>query len=56
MNPITSNPTIRHEWGLESFSHDGKYITYGSNQKNPSDMLIYIRNMSSESKEFLHYR
>jgi prolyl oligopeptidase PreP (S9A serine peptidase family) len=50
-DPITSNPKIRHEWGLESFSHDGKYITYGSNQKNPSDMLIYIMNMNTESKD-----
>ncbi len=46
--PITSDPTIRHEWGSECFSHDGKYITYGSNRKNPSDMLIYIRNMNRE--------
>ena len=49
--PITSDPTIRHEWGSECFSHDGKYITYGSNRKNPSDMLIYIRNMNRE-KDF----
>lgn len=40
--PLTSDLTIRHEWGSECFSHDGKYITYGSNQKNPSDMLLYI--------------
>ena len=49
--PITSDPTIRHEWGSECFSHDGKYITYGSNRKNPSDMLIYVRNMNNE-KDF----
>ena len=49
--PITSDPTISHEWGSECFSHDGKYITYGSNRKNPSDMLIYIRNMNRE-KDF----
>jgi dipeptidyl aminopeptidase/acylaminoacyl peptidase len=49
--PITSDPTIRHEWGSECFSHDGKYITYGSNRNNPSDMLIYIRNMNCE-KDF----
>ena len=48
---ITSDPTIRHEWGSECFSHDGKYITYGSNRNNPSDMLIYIRNMNRE-KDF----
>ena len=50
--PITSNPTIRHEWGSECFSHDGKYITYGSNRKNPSDVLIYVRNMRGENKDF----
>ena len=50
--PLTSDPTIRHEWGSECFSHDGKYIAYGSNRKNPSDMLINIRNMSCENKDF----
>ncbi|MDF0681169.1 MAG: prolyl oligopeptidase family serine peptidase [Candidatus Nitrosocosmicus sp.] len=49
--PITSDPKIRHEWGSECFSHDGKYITYGSNRKNPSDMLLYARNMNHE-KDF----
>ncbi len=52
LEPITSDPTIRHEWGSECFSHDGKYITYGSNRKNPSDMLIYVRNMTGENKDF----
>ena len=51
LEPITSDPTIGYEWGSECFSHDGKYITYGSNRKNPSDMLIYIRNMNRE-KDF----
>jgi Tol biopolymer transport system component len=52
--PLTNfiDHSIRHEWGSECFSHDGKYITYGSNRKNPSDMLIYVRNRTGENKDF----
>ncbi|HKU84154.1 MAG TPA: prolyl oligopeptidase family serine peptidase, partial [Candidatus Nitrosocosmicus sp.] len=50
--PLTSDLTIRHEWGSECFSHNGKYIAYGSNRNNPSDMLINVRNMSCENKDF----
>jgi dipeptidyl aminopeptidase/acylaminoacyl peptidase len=42
---ITQNPKVRHEWGSECFSHDGKYIVYGSNKENPSNMLVHVRNM-----------
>jgi dipeptidyl aminopeptidase/acylaminoacyl peptidase len=44
---ITQNSKVRHEWGAECFSHDGKYIAYGSNENNPSNMLVHIRNMNS---------
>jgi dipeptidyl aminopeptidase/acylaminoacyl peptidase len=44
---ITQNSKVRHEWGAECFSHNGKYITYGSNEDNPSNMLVYIRNMNN---------
>jgi len=46
---ITQNSTVRHEWGAECFSHDGKYIAYGSNEDDPSNMLVHIRNMNSAS-------
>ena len=46
---ITQNSTVRHEWGAECFSHDGKYIAYGSNEDNPSNMLVHIRNINSAS-------
>jgi hypothetical protein len=42
--PITQNLKVRHEWGAECFSHNGRYIAYGSNEDNPSDMLVYIKN------------
>jgi dipeptidyl aminopeptidase/acylaminoacyl peptidase len=45
--PITQNPKIRYEWGAECFSHDGRYITYSSNEANPLNMLVYIRNIIS---------
>jgi hypothetical protein len=48
---ITFNDKARNEWGSECFSHNGKYIAYASNEKNPSDMQIQIRNMKSESDD-----
>jgi Tol biopolymer transport system component len=48
---ITNNSNVRHEWGSECFSHDGKYIVYGSNESNPSNMLVYLRNMESASED-----
>src|SRR5919199_370013 len=54
--PLTQNLKVRYEWGAECFSHDGRYITYGSNEDNPSNMLVYIKditniNSSSSSNE-----
>jgi dipeptidyl aminopeptidase/acylaminoacyl peptidase len=46
---ITQNSKVRHEWGAECFSQDGKYIAYGSNENNPSNMLVHIRNMNSST-------
>lgn len=40
---ITTNPKVRHEWGAECFSHDGEYITYASNEDDPSNMLVYVK-------------
>jgi len=44
---ITQDSKIRHEWGAECFSHNGKYLAYGSNEDNPSNMLVYIKNINS---------
>ncbi|MBA3284569.1 MAG: S9 family peptidase, partial [Nitrosopumilus sp.] len=46
---ITFDPKIRHEWGQGCFSHDGKHIVYGSNEGNPSNMRVYVRNLKSDS-------
>lgn len=46
---ITQNPKARYEWGAECFSHDGQYITYSSNEANPADMLVYIRNINKNN-------
>ncbi|MEJ7642669.1 MAG: prolyl oligopeptidase family serine peptidase [Candidatus Nitrosocosmicus sp.] len=48
---ITFDPKIRQEWGQECFSHDGKHIVYGSNEGNPSNMLVYVRNLKSDSND-----
>src|SRR5262249_50979135 len=45
--PITKNPKARYEWGAKCFSHDGRYITYSSNEANPSNMLLYVRNIDN---------
>ena len=45
--PITQNLKVRHEWGTECFSHNGKYIAYGSNEDNPSNMLVYIEDITN---------
>jgi dipeptidyl aminopeptidase/acylaminoacyl peptidase len=45
--PITQNSKIRHEWGAECFSHNGRYIAYGSNEDNPSNMLVYIKDITN---------
>ena len=48
---VTNNSNVRHEWGSECFSPNGNYIVYGSNESNPSDMLVYVRNMKSTSED-----
>jgi dipeptidyl aminopeptidase/acylaminoacyl peptidase len=45
--PITQNLKVRHEWGTECFSHNGKYIAYGSNEDNPSNMLVYLKDINN---------
>ena len=47
--PITQKLKVRYEWGAECFSHNGKYIAYGSNEDNPSNMLVYIKNINNTS-------
>jgi dipeptidyl aminopeptidase/acylaminoacyl peptidase len=44
---ITQNSKVRYEWGTECFSRNGKYIAYGSNEDNPSNMLVYIRDINN---------
>ena len=46
---ITQNSKIRHEWGAECFSHNGKYIAYGSNEYNLANMLVYVKNINNTS-------
>ena len=48
---ITQNPKARYEWGAECFSHDGQYITYSSNEGNPFNMLVYVRNIKKNNND-----
>ncbi|MFL6363508.1 MAG: prolyl oligopeptidase family serine peptidase [Nitrososphaeraceae archaeon] len=44
---VTKNPNVRHEWGAECFSHDGQCIAYGSNEVDPSNMLVYVKKIEA---------
>lgn len=45
IKPITENPDVRYEWGAQCFSNDARYIIYGSNERDPSNLLLYIRDL-----------
>jgi dipeptidyl aminopeptidase/acylaminoacyl peptidase len=48
---ITNKSNVRYEWGSECFSPNANYIVYGSNESNPSDMLVYVRDMESTTED-----
>jgi dienelactone hydrolase/Tol biopolymer transport system component len=48
---ITKNPKVRHEWGAECFSHNGQRIAYGSNELNPSNMLVYVKESATNGDD-----
>jgi len=43
--PLVRNPQVRHEWPLECFSPDGRYIMYGCNEERPQDMKLYVHDL-----------
>ena len=34
--------------GAECFSHDGKFITYSSNESNPMNMFAFVRDLVND--------
>jgi dipeptidyl aminopeptidase/acylaminoacyl peptidase len=45
--PITDAPKVRHEIGDYPFSPDGRYLVYGSNERNPSDFDVVMRDLET---------
>ena len=52
LKPITHNPEVKYEWGAECFSNDGQHIVYSSNEKSPSDLLIYVIDVKKQNGPF----
>jgi len=45
--PITDNPDARHEISGQPFSPDGTLLAYGTNERNPSDFDVVVRELAS---------
>jgi dipeptidyl aminopeptidase/acylaminoacyl peptidase len=43
--PLTDLPAVRHELEGSPFSPDGKRIAYASNERNPADFDIFVRDL-----------
>jgi dipeptidyl aminopeptidase/acylaminoacyl peptidase len=43
--PLTDAPAVRHELEGSPFSPDGKQITYSSNERNPADFDVFVRDL-----------
>lgn len=44
---ITNKPNVRHEFGRECISPDGRYLAFSSNERNPLDMDLVLCDMKS---------
>lgn len=42
---LTQNPKVKHNWG--DWSHDGKFITYSSNERNGTDFDVYVMELET---------
>lgn len=51
--PLTDNPEARHEISGDPFSPDGRYIAYGSNERNPADFDIKVRDLKTGETRIL---
>jgi dipeptidyl aminopeptidase/acylaminoacyl peptidase len=43
--PLTAAPDVRHELEGSPFSPDGKQIAYASNERNPADFDVFVRDL-----------
>ena len=49
---LTSEPKVRHNFG--GWSHDGKKISYGSNQRNRDFFDIYVMDVATGSSQLIY--
>ncbi len=45
--PLIFKTGVRHEWGIESFSPNGRFVAYSSNERNPRDMDVLVTDVSN---------
>lgn len=46
--PVSHDVRVRHDFGPECFSPDGKLIAYSSNERSPEDMLLCATNLQHD--------
>ena len=49
---LTSDPRVRHNFG--GWSHDGKYISYGSNKRDRNFFDVYVMNIGTGREELVY--
>lgn len=45
--PLVLEPQVRHEYGIQAVSNDGRFIAHGSNRRNPRDMDVMITSLTT---------
>ena len=51
--PLTDNPATRNEMASAPFSPDGQWVLFGSNQRDPVDMDVFIQHIDSGERRML---
>lgn len=44
---LTDRDEVRHEFGRDNLSEDGRFIAYASNANNPMDMDVFVRDLKT---------
>ncbi|MBV9210345.1 MAG: S9 family peptidase [Acidobacteria bacterium] len=49
---LTNDPKVRHNFG--GFSHDGKWISYSSNKRNPNYFDVYVMELATGREQLVY--
>ncbi|MEK7176738.1 MAG: S9 family peptidase [Patescibacteria group bacterium] len=52
ITPLTNNKEARHDFG--SWSHDGKFISFSSTERNGKDFDIYVMDIENKEKQCVY--